>query len=603
MTEGIQDFRFRDNTRAPFEIAVRLRFDRFGGTVDAFSADVSLEGMFVRTDDPKAVGTLVQFEFGLGEGEERDVVQGLGDVVWLRSAESVSGKAKGMGIQFRYIDPHSRDLIHRIVSRHLSVRPTSADLPIQPQVLSAVDDSPAAVSPTAVSPTAGVVALEPAQFVPALGREDSGPLVFPAGALDPNSPVPKLPVRAAAPPAIPPAEPKDADASFARLSADLASADLPNEDLPNEDLASADRADEATTGERPAVPEQVEKVGKLPRPARVPIPLDREPPPVAAVQEKLTALGSTALASSAESTPLGNTSLGNLDDILGTIARDSSQSPSSSGMTTRSPFKPPPPDPDLPSYLSPSSPAIGRPILYAAAAIATIALATAGWWYRDALLELLGVAKEPAVTQISLPAARGAASAEVDPATLAPPVADPLAGVATTADTANPVVEPAEDGVPSAAAANPRGPADSSASTPSTPSTAAPDDRVGRAPAQPGRASAGGVGSPSRIDSVFAQETATATILVITADRPIQPGGFSVLSLSAPPRFVLKLQGIEQPFADRVPSPRLRSLRSAVHRDAEPTELHLVFDLAGDRARATARLLADGRLEVRLEDG
>ena len=125
MAVEIKEFRFRDNTRAPFETEVRLRFDRFGGNVAAYSADVSMEGMFVRTDEPKPVGTLVQFEFQLG-GQE-DLIQGLGDVVWLREDETTSGKPSGMGVQFRYLDPQSRDRIYKIVRHFLEEKKQQAD--------------------------------------------------------------------------------------------------------------------------------------------------------------------------------------------------------------------------------------------------------------------------------------------------------------------------------------------------------------------------------------------------------------------------------------------------------------------------------------------
>ena len=74
-----------------------------------------MEGIFVRSDEPRPVGSLVQFEFDL-EGRP---VQGLGDIVWVRTRSLGVDKPAGMGIQFRYVDPQSRDQIFRIVDRYL----------------------------------------------------------------------------------------------------------------------------------------------------------------------------------------------------------------------------------------------------------------------------------------------------------------------------------------------------------------------------------------------------------------------------------------------------------------------------------------------------
>ena len=116
--EQLQDFRFRDTTRAPFRTEVKVRFDRFGGDVTAHTADISMEGMFLQSDDPRPVGTLVQFELALGDGHQ-EMVQGLGDVVWIRSDSQAAERPTGMGIQFRYVDSTSRERIRRIVAEFI----------------------------------------------------------------------------------------------------------------------------------------------------------------------------------------------------------------------------------------------------------------------------------------------------------------------------------------------------------------------------------------------------------------------------------------------------------------------------------------------------
>ncbi len=108
-------FRFRESTRAPHQTQVRVRFERDGQPAVGATANLSMEGMFIQSDEPKPVGTLIQFEFEI----EDQTVQGLGDVVWIRTRALGSDKPPGMGLQFRYIDPQSRDLIFKVVDRYL----------------------------------------------------------------------------------------------------------------------------------------------------------------------------------------------------------------------------------------------------------------------------------------------------------------------------------------------------------------------------------------------------------------------------------------------------------------------------------------------------
>ena len=112
-------FRFRDTTRAPFQSIVRLRYDRQEGSDFARTSDLSMEGMFVESESPKPIGTLVQFELEV-PGGKNEPIQGLGDVVWVRTGDLVTeSKPMGMGIQFRYVDPRSRDQIFQIVGDYL----------------------------------------------------------------------------------------------------------------------------------------------------------------------------------------------------------------------------------------------------------------------------------------------------------------------------------------------------------------------------------------------------------------------------------------------------------------------------------------------------
>lgn len=168
--EQLQDFRFRDTTRAPYSSEVNVRYDRFGGDVIAETADLSMEGMFIRSDEPRPVGTLVQFEISLSDGQE--MVQGLGDVVWIRVEAQGAERPKGMGIQFRYIDTASRERIRRIVASYIESEgaPAAASAPGAEQESSAEELGVAASEPEASG--AGPLGAAPAAAL-ALGETES----------------------------------------------------------------------------------------------------------------------------------------------------------------------------------------------------------------------------------------------------------------------------------------------------------------------------------------------------------------------------------------------------------------------------------------------
>lgn len=108
----------RGSQRIPLETRVRLEFDRFQGFVEEYSSNLSLGGMFIRTDEPKPPGTLVEFELALQE-DDFTLIQGSGEVVWVREREEGETQPAGMGIRFRELNQRSEDLILQLVQTHL----------------------------------------------------------------------------------------------------------------------------------------------------------------------------------------------------------------------------------------------------------------------------------------------------------------------------------------------------------------------------------------------------------------------------------------------------------------------------------------------------
>ena len=79
----------------------------------ALAGNLSLTGMFIRTQQPYPAGSLIQFE--LSQSDEPKLVKGIGQVAWVRFDEEGPVRPAGMGLRFRWIDPDSRDgLLRRV---------------------------------------------------------------------------------------------------------------------------------------------------------------------------------------------------------------------------------------------------------------------------------------------------------------------------------------------------------------------------------------------------------------------------------------------------------------------------------------------------------
>ena len=101
----------RKDTRAVVSLVARYRSPSTFEYVEEACCDVSLGGMFIRSKDPAAAGTLLKLECESGVGEH---IRGVARVVWLRAQQNEYGPS-GMGVKFVKLDPESRDLITRLV--------------------------------------------------------------------------------------------------------------------------------------------------------------------------------------------------------------------------------------------------------------------------------------------------------------------------------------------------------------------------------------------------------------------------------------------------------------------------------------------------------
>ena len=93
-------------SRADYELPVRLRFKHLGEFIDELVANVSTGGMFIRTARPHPVGSVFEFQLGMGDGGPP--VDGKAQVAWIRRRSDHPGEPAGMGVRFAELDDSSR---------------------------------------------------------------------------------------------------------------------------------------------------------------------------------------------------------------------------------------------------------------------------------------------------------------------------------------------------------------------------------------------------------------------------------------------------------------------------------------------------------------
>lgn len=95
-------------TRISLAAQVRLQYASILDFHESQSVNISRTGMFVASDSPVPVGTLVDFDFSLEDG--LCLLKGKGEVVRV-----TQNPVMGMGVRFRELDDESRKCIGRIV--------------------------------------------------------------------------------------------------------------------------------------------------------------------------------------------------------------------------------------------------------------------------------------------------------------------------------------------------------------------------------------------------------------------------------------------------------------------------------------------------------
>jgi len=109
-----EDLERRRSERTDY--VVRVDYKTVDELFSEFARNINEGGLFVETEQPPSVGSLVALEFQIPGGSEP--IQVMGRVI--RTSEGERDEPLGMGIEFENLDGQSRDLINDLV-RNLRV--------------------------------------------------------------------------------------------------------------------------------------------------------------------------------------------------------------------------------------------------------------------------------------------------------------------------------------------------------------------------------------------------------------------------------------------------------------------------------------------------
>lgn len=100
----------RRNTRLPAQIEVNIHHD--DDYIISLSKDISVDGMFISTDNLPPVGSMQKLTFSIGN-LKKVTVKAM--VMWVSKNEN--GRDHGMGVQFIDVSEELKDVILHIVNR------------------------------------------------------------------------------------------------------------------------------------------------------------------------------------------------------------------------------------------------------------------------------------------------------------------------------------------------------------------------------------------------------------------------------------------------------------------------------------------------------
>jgi len=96
---------------------IKLKYPDVETFIQKYAVNISRGGIFIATKQPKAIGTLLRFEFMLANPEGTSLIRGEGQVQWVREFDPAQPqRAHGMGIKFTRLDEQSQALVDRALA-------------------------------------------------------------------------------------------------------------------------------------------------------------------------------------------------------------------------------------------------------------------------------------------------------------------------------------------------------------------------------------------------------------------------------------------------------------------------------------------------------
>jgi uncharacterized protein (TIGR02266 family) len=99
----------RRSPRAP--VVVRIEYATIDALFSDFTRNINEGGVFIETDCPAELDSVVHLRFRLPG--TREAVRATGRVAWIEPGEN--GRPQGMGVEFENLDDADRDRINAIV--------------------------------------------------------------------------------------------------------------------------------------------------------------------------------------------------------------------------------------------------------------------------------------------------------------------------------------------------------------------------------------------------------------------------------------------------------------------------------------------------------
>ena len=108
-----------DNKRADGRVTINKEFESFDAFIQEYVTNISRTGVFIRAQEPLAVGTKVNLRFTVIM-DDIETIEGIGEVV------RVHQDPPGMGVVFTELSSYSKGLIDKLLTSQALRGPRAA---------------------------------------------------------------------------------------------------------------------------------------------------------------------------------------------------------------------------------------------------------------------------------------------------------------------------------------------------------------------------------------------------------------------------------------------------------------------------------------------